>query len=137
MSEPRRRGGAAGAAGKPLMEPDESQRSTTDAQTPQNPNFAGRAEFDFLTGMVIGIGLVTEGTLLSLDGRRILSACFKFLSAAELLIIFVFFAIRVYLNQPRAAERWYLVTLSPFFVTMIGFIVWAAIDVLTHPEVAI
>lgn len=127
MAEARRR-----PSSRPLLEADEAQRAAEAQMAPQTTNFAGKAEFDFLTGMVIGIGLVTEGTLLSIDHRRVLSACFKFLSAAELIIVFIFFAIRVYLSQPRAAERWYLVTLAPFFLTMIGFIVWAAVDVLTH-----
>lgn len=96
------------------------------------PSTTYKAEIDFLAGILIGVALVSEGSLSLIAHERILAGCFKILGAIMLSLTTVFFIWRTYSRRPRAGETFYLSALGVFFFVLIGFVIWSAVASFSH-----
>lgn len=96
------------------------------------PHKAYAAEIDFLAGILIGLGLVSEGSLSLIAHEYTLAGWFKVLGAVMLFLTATFFFIRSISKRPRAGEALYTILLGLFFFVLVGFVIWSAVAAFRH-----
>lgn len=97
------------------------------------PVRGGGIDIDFLAGLLLGVALLTESTLIhGLEHEKAQAATIRFMAAAEMLMVFVFYFYRVWTRRPDAGQTVYLFCMLPFILTLVGVALWGSFVIALH-----
>jgi hypothetical protein len=78
-------------------------------------------DVEFNSGILVGIALLTEGTLLAIEHQLVLAVFPKLLASLVFLIVFLTYTYRFYANQADAGRYFYLLSMLVAVFLLIVF----------------
>jgi len=99
---------------------------------PAGSGLARNVDIEFHGGLIVGIGLLTEGTLLATKHANVL-ACFPTgFAALTFLIIFLTYTYRFYSNRHDSGRSFYLVAMLVICFMLIVFAITGCVILIMH-----